>query len=544
MVGSYIQHQQCDRLLSFELLPYAEQPPKRALVDSVLGAVRAGEGQAFEAGVLAWLAQRGEQLFRVSEQDEIGRRLSLQDRQTLGLAYLKEMVQTAADQAPCRPQTLCILAQAVFMVPASNGEAMPVDGVGIPDLVEVALADDAVVLTVADIKDSAAPRYSQKWQVAFYAALIQQWLRHHTFALPVRMAVHGVLWTRPEAGDTAPSRHEFELAPYLDVFPLVAQHVTDILAGPLAEATWQLQSHCATCAYVDTCYRQALSVDDVMLTPHLTPGALLKLQERHLGALDGAAEWAQSEAQDDVEPLTGQQAAHLRTKIRALVENRVGLLATHTSLYPAQINTVVYLHMLRNPHSGRPRAWALYRWREAEESASTRCWIAATDADIAACHEAFYQQLEQWCRDAHLVTFGSSSQYLLSEEMQTDSHLLKFVDDIWSAEPPRHTDLRQLLRQHFALPIPLQYTLAAVARVWRLTPEPIRSSGDLLSDDERELEVVFMDDCLREDQVEAVRLYLESHMKWQQQVWQICTRHLRSDWALGVQVHDADAAPG
>jgi hypothetical protein len=281
-----------------------------------------------------------------------------------------------------------------------------------------------------------------------------------------------------------------------------------------------------------------------MLTPHLTPGALLKLQARHLGALDVAAEWAQSEAQDDVEPLTGQQAAHLRTKIRALVENHVGLLATHTSLYPAQINTVVYLHMLRNPHSGRPRAWALYRWREAEESASTRCWIAATDADIAACHEAFYQQLQQWCHDAHLVTFGPGSFDLLSEETQTDSHLLKFVDDIWRAEPPRYTDLRQLLRQHFALPIPLQYTLAAVARVWRLTPEPIRSSGDLLSDDEGELEVLFMDDCLREDQVEAVRLYLESHMKWQQQVWQICTRHLRSDWALGVQVHDADAAPG
>jgi replicative superfamily II helicase len=544
MVGSYMQHQQCDRLLSFDLLPYAQQPSKRALVDSALGAARAGEGQAFETGVLAWLEQRGEPLYRVAERDETGRRLSLQERQALVLAHLTEMLHTAADHPPCRPQTLCILAQAVFMVPSSSAEAMPVDGVGIPDLVEVALADHAVVLTIADIKDSATPRYSQKWQVAFYAALLQQWLLPHTFALPVRVATHGALWTRPEAGETAPSRHEFELAPYLDVLPLLTQHVTDVLAMPVADATWQLQAHCATCAYVDTCYRQALSANDIMLAPHLTPGAMLKLQDRHLHTLDVAAEWAQSDAQDDAEPLTGQQATQLRTKIRALAENRVGLLAATTSLYPAQISNVVYLHLLRDPHSGRVRAWALHRWREGEEPASTRCWIAATDSDIAACRGAFSQQFLQWGRDAHLVTFGPGSFDMLSEEVQTDSHLIKFVDGIRRAEPPRHTDLRQLLRQHIALPIPLHYTLAAVARVWRLTPEPASFSGDLLSDGERELEVLFMQDCLREDHVEAVRNYLESHMQWQRQVWQICTRHLRSDWTPVIQVNEADAAPG
>jgi len=544
MVGSYMQHQQCDRLLSFDLLPYDQQPPKRALVDSALGAVRAGEGQAFERWVLAWLEQRGERLYYISEQDETGGRLTLQARQAEGLAYLMETLQTAAGQTSCRPQTLCMLAQAVWMVSAADGEAMPVDGVGIPDLVEVALEDDAVVLTIADVKDSAAPRYSQKWQVAFYAALMQEWLRHHTFVLPVRVATHGVLWTRAEAGpvtaiEEAPARHEFELAPYLEALPLFTRHVTEVLSLPMAHATWQLQSHCATCAYVDTCYRQALSTDDVMLTPHLTPGALLKLQDRDLGSLEAAAEWAQGDAQDDEAPLTGQQAAQLRIKIGALAENRVGLLAPTTSLYPAQIHTVVYLHVLRDPHSGRPRAWALHRWREGGEPEATQCWIAATEAEIATCYEAFYEQLHEW-RHAHFVTFGPGSLSLLSEEGQMAS---EFIDALRRAEPPRHTDLRQLLRQHVALPIPLQYTLAAVARVWRLTPEP-RSSGDLLSDDGRELEVVFMEDSLREDQVEAVRAYLESHVVWQQQVWHICTGHLRSDWTPDASVGDTDAAPG
>ena len=59
---------------------------------------------------------------------------------------------------------------------------------GIPDLLEVTVQDATVWLTVADIKDSPAPRYAQKWQVAWYAALLQAWIRAYTFALPVQVA--------------------------------------------------------------------------------------------------------------------------------------------------------------------------------------------------------------------------------------------------------------------------------------------------------------------------------------------------------------------
>ena len=46
MLSTYMQHHQCDRLLSFDFLPFAQQPPKRALVDSPIGAARAGQGQS------------------------------------------------------------------------------------------------------------------------------------------------------------------------------------------------------------------------------------------------------------------------------------------------------------------------------------------------------------------------------------------------------------------------------------------------------------------------------------------------------------------
>ena len=125
-----------------------------------------------------------------------------------------------------------------------------VDGVGIPDLLEVTVQDATVWLTVADIKDSPAPRYAQKWQVAWYAALLQAWVRAYTFALPVQVAASGVLLTRPQGDDPAPARHAFDLAPYLASLPLLQQRIGTVLTTPILEAAWQLQPHCGyLCLY-------------------------------------------------------------------------------------------------------------------------------------------------------------------------------------------------------------------------------------------------------------------------------------------------------
>ena len=169
--------------------------------------------------------------------------------------------------------------------------ARQVDGVGILDVLEVTVHDGTVWLTVADIKDSAAPRYAQKWQVAFYAALLQACLRAHTFALPVRLAPHGVILTRPQDDNAAPTRHAFALAPYLAALPLLQRHMETVLATPILEADWQLQPHCSSCGYIETCSRQALSTHDIMLLPHLTPGEHLKLHTLGLHTLPQAAAW-------------------------------------------------------------------------------------------------------------------------------------------------------------------------------------------------------------------------------------------------------------
>ena len=100
MLGNYIQHRQCDRLLSFDFLPFAQQPAKRALVDSVVGAARAESGRTFEDRVLIWLQQQGVPLYRIAEQDAAGRRLSLQERQAQSFDALKKLVDTCAASPP------------------------------------------------------------------------------------------------------------------------------------------------------------------------------------------------------------------------------------------------------------------------------------------------------------------------------------------------------------------------------------------------------------------------------------------------------------
>ena len=482
MLSTYMQHHQCDRLLSFDFLPFAQQPPKRALVDSPIGAARAGQGRAYEARVLAWLQQQGAPLYRIPDQDDAGQRLSLQARQSRTVQMLQTLIDAFASSTTTSqpaPQTIGYLVQPVLLQASCLGPDHPVarqvDGVGIPDLLEVTVQDATVWLTVADIKDSPAPRYAQKWQVAWYAALLPAWVRTYTFALPVQVATSGVLLTRPQGDDPAPTRHAFDLAPYLAALPLLQQRIGTVLTTPVLEAAWQLQPHCGTCAYVDTCSRQAFSTDDIMLLPDLTPGEHLKLRTLGLQTLPQAAGWLQAEGTTHQNILSPQQVASLGARVRALTDNRLEVLADTTSLYPGNIGTAIFMHVVRDPRHEQLRVWGLHRSIQGTPSEAPHAWVAAGDDEVVACQQGFVTCLRAWWQEAiaagqepHLVVFAAEDLRLLQEAMP-ESFNATGLDFLWSGE--RHTSLRQLLRQHFALPVPLRVSLATAAQVWGLAPE-------------------------------------------------------------------------
>jgi AAA domain len=545
MLSTYVQHRQCDRLLSFDFLSFAQQPPKRALVDSTIGAARAGQGRAYEARVLDWLQQQGAPLYRIPDQDEAGQRLSLQARQARTVQMLQSLIDAfASSTTTSQPasQTIGYLVQPVLLQAGCLDTDQPVvgqvDGVGIPDLLAVTVQDATVWLTVADIKDSPAPRYAQKWQVAWYAALLQAWIRAYTFALPVQVAASGVLLTRPQGDDPAPTRHTFDLAPYLAALPLLQQRIGTVLTTPVLEAAWQLQPHCGTCAYVDTCSRQAFSTDDIMLLPDLTPGEHLKLRTLGLSTLPQAALWLQEAGAAHQNILSPQQVASLGARVRALTDNRLEVLADTTSLYPSNIGTTIFMHVVRDPRHEQLRVWGLYRSIQGTPNEPPHVWVAADEDETAACQDAFVTCLCAWWREAlatgqgpHLIVFAAADLRLLQEAMP-ESFNATGLDFLWSGE--RHTSLRQILRQHFALPVPLRVSLATAAQVWGLVPA---AGGDgeraktPCADAVAESAATFLlQDTLAPNQVRQLQEAMQMHLALLQQLWQACTAVVRSDW--------------
>ncbi|MGH8057294.1 MAG: AAA domain-containing protein, partial [Candidatus Entotheonellia bacterium] len=143
--------------------------------------------------------------------------------------------------------------------------------------------------------------------------------------------------------------------------------------------------------------------------------------------------------------------------------------------------------------------------------------------------------LRAWWREAtaanqgpHLFTFGVGSLRLLQEAV-LDAAEPGVLDFLQATERPRHTDLRQLLMQHFALPIPLVASLATASRVWGLTPtlSPPQHLLQAEGDDEAEL---LLQDQLDAAQLARLQSYVQTHLLLQQRLWQACAAVLRSDW--------------
>src|SRR4029434_7304278 len=115
-----------------------------------------------------------------------------------------------------------------------------------------------------------------------------------------------------------------------------------------------------------------------------------------------------------------------------------------------------------------------YRSLQGIPDAAPHIWVATDEDEVVACQLAFVTCLHAWWREAiatgqgpHLVVFAAADLRLLEEAMLSSSAPTG-LDFLWSSE--RHISLRQLLRQHFALPVPLRMSLATAAQVWGLTP--------------------------------------------------------------------------
>src|SRR5262249_38723525 len=122
--------------------------------------------------------------------------------------------------------------------------------------------------------------------------------------------------------------------------------------------------------------------------------------------------------------LSPQQIASLGARVRALTDNRLEVLADTTSLYPGNIGTAIFMHVVRDPRHEQLRVWGLHRSIQGTPDEAPLTWVAASEDEAAACQHAFVTCLRAWWREAiatgqgpHLIVFAAADLRLLQEAM-------------------------------------------------------------------------------------------------------------------------------
>jgi hypothetical protein len=542
-------------------------------------------GREFERKILADLRKQNETFAIIPEKDETGKMLSIEDRFNETCAQLQRIIRqnSLADNF--------YLAQGVLIIDAvlspspalfdGKNKKIFIDGVGIPDLIRVSSGKEKTLLQVGDIKSSFAPRYYQKWQVAFYAFLLKTLIhsdiaplqalappRNLSFACGVKVADTGFLLIRSRLND-APQRHTFDLRPYMTTFKAIFRNLNTCLSGSPSRAFWQLQKHCTGCPYFEFCYQQALTEEDVQFIPYLTSGALQKIRSLGMKSLEETSAWfascSQKNAIDTGQPPVSPQSLSLacganassgntrfaplqRERIQgalnALLHNKIAIVKKKTSLFPANISTSFFVHLLHDPVSMQPCGLGLGIQKRGEDL-KTLTWTTFTTQvsdglrdgtnadpdrrqiwqDFSNCFQELWQAAVCNGNRPHIFLFGTAVRQGIRDwaALMEDMHVCGLFRNGLN---PHWTDLRQALQNHFLLPLPGNMTLFALNRILGLTDESEIPVPDTL----------FQRDRLPDAEMngkngkEIIQAYLATILKLKARLQKWISSHLESEW--------------
>lgn len=541
IIGDYIRHNQCSRWLQFTFLPNDLKPPRRALVDTELGALRTQSGRSHEKRVLDFLKNRSEELIEIAQSGEGVEFRPLRERfmeSIERLGYLMEKAKASSSKA-------LYLAQPVFMVKNPAGREPgrgTVDGVGIPDLVAVSMTKRGPLLEVGDIKDSPAPHYSQKWQVAFYALLLMELVR--SGEIEAEVAKSGFIVTRPILHEAEPTFHTFDLEPFLASFPSLLENMESALKDSSNDTACRLGEHSTGCAWFEYCYRQGLGREDILFLPQLSEGALEKLRSLGIKTVEAASGQAlgqagRAECRNGTSlELSSRQKERIEGRIEALGTNRIILSKKKTRLYPANISIPVFLHILKDPISGLPRITGLRvpKTLHSARSEGTFAWTILSEKDLRSCRESFLKKfMSIWKgaieqdRGPHLFHFGKQSLELLFEwgKEAGGKNPLSFLFE-WGIG--HTTDLRRLVLDQFDFPAPGTLSLFSIGRILGFTPELDEPESLFHTEDAH---FVSPEEWMQD---ETTRLKwtkrIEAVLELQEKTWNWAQAHLESDLFL------------
>jgi superfamily II DNA/RNA helicase/predicted RecB family nuclease len=561
LVGGYFHHQQCQRWLRLQFVPPDLRGGEEE--EAEWSMERMARGRAHEQRSLDWLRMEGEELLTVEEVDASGERRSLEERFEDTLTRLRRLIR----RVEVDPGRRFVLAQGVLMRPAMlgriEGREGVVGGVGIADLIRVSAGAEGVLLQVGDIKDSGTARYSQKWQVAFYALLMRALVEEGELPERVAVAGSGFLLLRPLPGGDAPQLHTFDLGPYLEALPQFWRNARRGLAGSPAGSDYRLQPHCVSCPNFSACYSEVLEEEEVQLLPQLTAGALEKCRLSGLATVEEVGAFLEGEAA--VELFDPQQRVRLAQRAAALETQRMGLVERKSRLFPENLSTAIFLHCVEDPATGRicGVGWRGLRGDgtvvgdvialagkpgDADEGGG---WTAGEGDGLAESAEEKMLTgedrgltdgiegdaliglvegiLREWTRGMqggkgpHVFHFGQRSWQVL-QSWAGESELAF----LWAPDRLHHADLQRLLETHFAWLVPGRLTLFALGKLLGVDSQLVEPESLLHGDDATwRAQVVRLSE---EEGRAATVAYLDAALNVQVEVWRWAVAQLESDW--------------
>ncbi len=365
---------------------------------------------------------------------------------------------------------------------------LDVGAMGVPDLIRISGEKAQVNLEVGEIKASLSPRFHHKWQVAFYAFLLEQTIGNAGFTGPISVSERGFLVLPSSKEDAPVEEHLFDLPPYLAAFPTLIRNLEDILSHNARKAGFHLRRHCTHCPWFDGCYGEALQTADIQFLPHLTPGELDLFEAANLKTIR-EAETLPTVPQQNQSGMDPRGKNTLQTRITALLKNRIFCTKKTTRLFPANIGTPI-IFLARQEWSPFPhKTMGLLAVNANGREILSRVWkTGLAGEEEKSSWEAFEKTfLTLWKMAAdngkgpHIFSFGNRSKSLFlqwashMETKETYEFFRNIAADHW-------TDLRQVLKSHFALPTPGEITLFSLGHVLGLSPS-LKPPGTLFHGD-------------------------------------------------------------
>lgn len=519
LIGEYFRHQQCDRWLCMQFLRTEDQPFVDNGRQDEISTRRRANGIAFETQIISHLTAKWTILATLAAKAANGSPRSIRERFAETLSCFELIGQRQRQQK--NPGSRYIVQPILRMDAILSLPQCTLPGVGIPDLIQVRTGEtnDSVLLQVGDIKSSHQPHYYQKWQVAFYAWLLQSIIENTPAFSSLRPADTGFLLTPSGTADLA-RRHVFDLKPYLSSIKAVFNTFKSTLTAPPLPAFRQIQAHCVTCPGFDFCYQQAIHEEDIQCIPGIRRGELEKM--RNIGLKN---------CRQDVdleETFSSLQKKTLQGAINALRQNTIAIGTAGkavTDLFPANITTLFCIQPAVDPVTGLVITITLLTKTSAGEL-ETQTWSVDTDSGQRVMWNDFSSHFSRLWHDGikngrgpHMMLFGSAARQQLMNlaECMDDQPMI----NLFAKGVDCHsTDLQQVMARHFSLPIPGVLTLFSLNQILALIPEIKLPAPESFFHGDRFAEVEPVSICtLLIELWQWISLHLKS--RWHKDTWQL-----------------------